>query len=158
MSTVDGRRRKAWRLPLTVALAASMALAACGGDDEGASGGESADATEVTVTADEYSFELSATPTAETERVVLDNAGEEPHALIFARINEGFTLDEAFEMQGGKGSADTVAEANAAPGSTGEAAIKGPLEPGEYAMVCPLQTKDGESHFELGQREEFSIE
>ena len=130
---------------------------ACGGDDDDDS--EEASATDVTVTATEYAFDLSATPTADTQEVTLQNDGEEPHALIFARINEGFTLDEAFELQGGKGSAEEVIQQIVAePGQSKSAQVEGPLEPGAYAMVCPLETRDGELHFDLGQQEEFEIE
>jgi hypothetical protein len=51
-----------------------------------------------------------------------------------------------------------VAQVEAGPGQTATKTVKGPLEPGNYAMVCPLQTKDGKSHFELGQQQEFEIE
>jgi hypothetical protein len=153
---------KSWRTGRRLAVALGvLALAlfagACGGDDDDDS--EEASVTDVTVTATEYAFDLSATPTADTQEVTLQNDGEEPHALVFARINEGFTLDEAFELQGGKGSADEVIRAvEAQPGQSKIAQVKGPLEPGTYAMVCPLETKDGETHFELGQQQEFEIE
>jgi hypothetical protein len=81
---------------------------ACGGDDDDDSGGEEASSTDVTVTAKEYQFDLSATPTADTQEVTLQNDGKLPHVLIFARINEGFTVDEAFELEGEKGSAEEV--------------------------------------------------
>jgi plastocyanin len=138
-------------------LALALFAGACGGDDDDDS--EEASATDVTVTATEYAFDLSATPTADTQEVTLQNDGEEPHALIFARINEGFTLDEAFELQGGKGSAEEVIQQIVAePGQSKSAQVEGPLEPGTYAMVCPLETKDGELHFDLGQQQEFEIE
>jgi plastocyanin len=136
----------------SAALALALGAAACG-DDEAAT-----DASEITVTADEYSFDLSTTPTAETKSISFENVGEEPHALIFVRLNEGFTLEEAFKLQGRKGSAEVVAdEAQAKPGESTTARVGGPLEPGSYAMVCPLRTKDGESHFSLGQQQEFQI-
>lgn len=140
----------------------SLLFAGCGDDDEdtGAasttSSTESADATEVTVTAEEYSFDLSATPNAETEEIVFDNIGEEFHVMIFARINEGFTTDEALELEGEKGSAEVVAQTQAEPGTTQTVKVEGPLEPGDYAMLCPVGGKDG-PHYKLGQLEEFSI-
>ena len=138
-------------------LALALFAGACGGDDDDDS--EEASATDVTVTATEYAFDLSATPTADTQEVTLQNDGEEPHALIFARINEGFTLDEAFELQGGKGSAEEVIRAvEAQPGQSKTAQVEGPLKSGTYAMVCPVETEDGETHFELGQQQEFEIE
>ena len=109
------------------------------------------------MTATEYEFDLSATPTADTQEVVFDNTGEEFHVMIFARINEGFTVDEAVELEGEKGSAEVVAQTEAEPGATETAKVKGPLEPGEYAMLCPVGGPDG-PHYKLGQLEEFSIE
>ena len=157
-----GKRRGASLLAVLVLLGAG-ALAACGDDDDDDSGGEETTAespgpTDVTVTADEYSFELSETPTAPGEATfTLDNAGEEPHALIVARINEGFTLDEANELQGRKGSAEVLGQSDAAPGQQGKP-IDAELTAGNYGLVCPLTTKDGESHYDLGQKAEFTVE
>ena len=147
---------------LSVVALAGGGLAACGDDDDDSGGeettAESAGPTDVTVTADEYSFELSETPTAPGEATfTLDNVGEEPHALIVARINEGFTLDEANELQGRQGSAEIVGQSNAGPGQQGKP-IDAELTAGNYGLVCPLATKDGESHYELGQKAEFAIE
>jgi len=141
-------------------------FAGCGDDDDETTTGASATAAEesveeVTLTADDaggnYTFELSATPTAETKSVVFDNQGSEPHALIFARINEGYTLDEAFELEGRKGSADVVVDGGAGPGQSSTFEIKKPIEPGSYAMLCPIGSPDG-PHYKLGQLEEFTIE
>lgn len=140
----------------------SLGLAACGDDDD--EGGESeatteeaAGAEEVTVEAVEYEFELSATPTTETTSVTFDNQGDEFHVLIFAKINEGFTVEEAIEMEGEGGSAEIVAEAETPPGKSQTVDIKKPIEPGSYAMLCPVESKEG-PHYELGQLEEFEIE
>jgi autotransporter adhesin len=149
---------------LLATLVAGTLVAACGDDDDSAESGSdsttteaTADASSVTVTADEYSFELSATPTADTEEVVFDNVGEKLHVMIFAKINEGFTVEEAIELQGEKGSAEVVAEAQAKPGKQSVAPVEGPIDPGEYAMLCPIEDADG-AHYELGQLQEFSIE
>jgi hypothetical protein len=146
------------------AVVGSLLFAACGDDDEDSGSASSttsttqtADASEVTVTATEYEFALSATPTADTQEVVFDNTGKEFHVMIFARINEGFTLDEAFELQGRKGSAELLAQVDAGPGQTKEGEVRGPVEPGEYALLCPIGGPDG-PHYKLGQLEEFSIE
>jgi plastocyanin len=159
---MEGRHSLRRRIPVALAaLALGLGVAACGDDeDEGtdeAATEETASAEEVTLTATEYEFDLSATPTAETESVVFDNQGEDPHVMIFARINEGFTLDEAFELQGEKGSADTVGEAEAKPGKSVTVDLEGPLEPGSYAMLCPIGGPDG-PHYKLGQLQEFEIE
>lgn len=159
---LDPDRKPIARRRLAAALIAGSALAlgagACG-DDEDSSGdeGDGASAQEVTVTADEYSFDLSATPTADTESVTFDNQGEEFHVMLFARINEGFTVDEAVELEGEKGSAEVVAQAEAPPGKAKTVDITKPIEPGSYAMLCPVGGPDG-PHYELGQLEEFEIE
>lgn len=141
-------------------------LAACGDDDETTTSAqatteETASAEEVTLTADdaggEYTFELSTTPTAETKSVVFDNQGSAAHALIFARLGEGYTVDEAYKLEGKKGSATTLVEGGAGPGQTSTFAVKGELTPGEYAMLCPIGGPDG-PHYKLGQLEEFEIE
>jgi hypothetical protein len=154
--------RKPLLLAMAVAaLTAPISFAACGDDDEESdteATTEAAQPSEVTVTADEYSFELSETPTQPGEvTFTLDNVGEEPHALIVARINEGFTLDEANELQGRKGSAEILGQSDAGPGQQ-STPIDAELTAGNYGLVCPLSTKDGEDHYDLGQNVEFTIE
>jgi plastocyanin len=148
--------------------AASLVLAlgvvACGGDDDdddesAATTTEEVSAETVNVTGTEYSFELSATPNADTQEVTFENAGKEDHDLVFAKINEGFTLDDALKAEGEKGTAEEVGFTFAKPGEEGRPIeIKKPLGPGNYAMVCTVSTKKGPPHFELGMTEEFTIE
>ena len=145
-------------------LALAMGVAACGdddddGDDSAATTTETASAETVDVTGTEYSFDLSATPTTDTKEITFTNDGAEEHDLIFAKINEGYTLDEAFEAQGRKGTAEDLGATFAKPGETAKPIeLKQPLEPGNYAVVCTLQTKDGELHYDLGMKDEFTIE
>ena len=142
-------------------IAGSLAfgVAACGDDDDSEDGGaeteETAEAVEVVAT--EYDFELSATPTAETEEVTFDNQGEEFHVMVFAKINEGYTLDEVIKAQGEKGTAELIAQTEAEPGATATVEIETDITPGEYAMLCPIEGKEG-PHYELGQLEEFEIQ
>ena len=156
---------------LRVALCAATAtfaigLAGCGDDDESttaasddATSGETASAETVTVTATEYDFALDpGTPTTETKKIEFVNEGEEFHVMILARLNEGFTLDEAVKLEGEKGSAELIAEAEAAPGETSEAKFRSEIVPGDnYALLCPIRGKKG-LHYKLGQLEEFSVE
>ena len=151
----------------TATIAASLALAAgvaaCGDDDEDtASGGEeAASAEQVTVTTgdipDGYSWDVEPTPTADTKTIEYVNETEEPHALIFARINEGYTLEEAYKLQGRKGSATTVAESgektSPGPGETVTIDVTEEIEPGDYALLCPIP-----GHYQKGQLEEFEIQ
>ena len=113
-------------------------------------------AEDVTVTAAEYEFDLSATPTEETTSVTFDNQGKEFHVMVFAKLNEGFTLDQAIKLEGEKGSAETIAQTQAEPGETKTVEVKKPLEPGDYAILCPIGGPDG-PHYELGQLVEFEL-
>lgn len=153
---------------LAALIALSLFAVACGDDDDEGSGSGSEETTQtesggaetVTLTADdtpEYSFDLSTTPTADTKTVKFKNEGEQFHVLIFARINEGFTLDEAFEMEGRGGSATEVGQAEAPPGKTVTVEINKPLKPGSYAMLCPIGGPQG-PHYKLGQLQEFEIQ
>jgi uncharacterized cupredoxin-like copper-binding protein len=145
-----------------LALIGGGVLAGCGDDDD--EGGEETSEVveEVTLTADDaggdYTFELSDTPTADTKTVVFDNQGAQPHVLIFARLGEGYTVDEAYELEGEKGSAETLLEGQAKPGESDTLTIKDPIEPGNYVMLCPIPGPGGEPHYKLGQLEEFTIE
>jgi len=150
---------------LAIAGALAFGVAACGDDDDEGSEtdepetAETESAEEVTLEAVEYEFDLSATPTAETTSVTFDNQGEQPHVLIFARISDDYTVDEAFELEGEKGSATEVAKpTEAAPGESVTVKIEEPLEPGHYAMLCPIPGPEGEPHYKLGQLEEFDVE
>jgi len=167
-SSWSGRTAGRTLAGIAVAGALAFGAASCGDDEEEGSGSseatesteETASTEEITLEATEYEFDLSATPDAETTSVTFDNMGEEFHVMIFARISEGFTLEEAIQMEGEKGSATIAAEAEAAPGESKTVEITEELEPGSYAMLCPITSKqsEGTPHFELGQLEEFDIE
>ena len=160
-SPVSGGSRKLASIAIAGALA--FGVAACGDDDDEGSESsetteETASAEEVTVTATEYEFDLSATPTTDTQSVTFDNQGEEFHVMVFALLSEGVSVEEAIAAQGEKGTATLVAEAEAAPGESTTVEVKEPVEPGgPYVMLCPIEGKEG-AHYELGQLEEFDVE
>jgi hypothetical protein len=158
------------RKPAVAAVIAALALAstvaACGGDDANTdTTSTAASAEQVTVTtgdtADGYSWEVSPTPGADTKSIEYTNNSKEPHALIFARLGEGYTVDEAYELQGRKGSADVVAQTDQktspGPGETATVEVTGTLEPGNYILLCPISGKQG-PHYKLGQLSEFEIQ
>jgi plastocyanin len=151
----------------TVAVIAALALAigaaACGDDDETTAATETtetASAEQVTVTtadtADGYTWDVSTTPTAETKTIEFVNESKEGHALIFARLGEGYTIDEAYELEGRKGSATEVAQGGAGPGQTRTAKVTEEIEPGNYVLLCPIADKQG-PHYKRGQLAEFEI-
>lgn len=146
------------------AVCLTLGVAACG-DDDSTDSTDSAEASTTTeasaetveVTATEYEFALSANPTADTKTVEFVNDGKESHALVFAKLNEGFTVDEAVQLEGKKGSAVEIGTTGAEPGKTGTLTVKEPIEPGDYVMLCPISGPEG-PHYKLGQLEEFAIE
>jgi hypothetical protein len=158
-----GRESRFWRLvgALAVGLTLALGAGACGGDDDEETT-EAASAEQVTVTtsdtADGYTWDVSPTPTAETTSVTLQNQSEEDHALIFARLGKGYTVEEAYELEGRKGSATEVIQTTGArPGQSETAKVIKPLDPGEYVLLCPVVGKDG-PHYKLGQLAQFAIE
>ena len=153
---------KRWAIVLGVAVAGVLALgiAACGGDDDEETTAASAEEVTVTTsdTADGFTWDVSSTPTAETTSVTLKNDSEEGHGLVFARLGEGYTVDEAYELQGKKGSAtDVIHSTGAGPGESVTADVTESLEAGDYVLLCPIAGKNG-PHYKLGQLEEFAIE
>ena len=155
-------------LLLSLLALGALGLVACGGDDDD-EGTTEASAGTVTVTTSDtpdgrYTWDVSPTPTADTTLVNFKNESKEPHALIFARLSEGYTVDEAVELEGRKGSATQVIRTTfAAPGNRDAAGqpeiadVTKPIDPGDYVMLCPLAGKD-RPHYKLGQLAEFAIE
>jgi hypothetical protein len=143
-----------------VALTLALGAGACGGDDDEEATEASAEEVTVTTsdTADGYTWDVSPTPTAETKSVTLQNDSEEQHYLIFARLGKGSTVDEAYKLEGKKGSATEVTRlTSAGPGRSATADVTKPINPGDYYLLCPLAGTDG-PHYKLGQLEEFAIE
>ena len=154
-------------LLLSLLALSALGLVACGGDDDEET--TEASAGRVTVTTTDtpdgrYTWEVSPTPTAETTLVNFKNESKDEHALLFARLGEGYTVDEAVELEGRKGSATEMMRTTFAPPAPRDASNFGeiadvtkPLTPGDYVMLCPLSGKDG-PHYKLGQLAEFVIE
>jgi hypothetical protein len=145
---------------LAVAAGLALGASACGGDDDDETTEASAEKVTVTTSdaSDGYTWDVSPTPTAETKSVTLQNDSEEDHGLIFARLGKGYTVDEAYELEGEKGSATEVTRATGAkPGKSATEDVTEPLDPGDYVLLCPIVGKDG-PHYKLGQLDEFAIE
>ena len=108
------------------------------------------------MTATEYEFALSANPTTDTTEINFINDGEEEHALVFAKLNEGFTVDEAFELEGKKGSAVQLRIDR----SQARQDVDARDQEADRARRLRLALPDRGSrrlHYKLGQLEEFEI-
>jgi plastocyanin len=96
----------------------------------------------------------------------MPNRGEEHHVMILIQLPEGVSYADyhaATNQRGATGSRpDWWGEqvimggpAALAPGLTGETTVK--LDPGEYAMVCPVPTADGTQHSALGMMRPLTV-
>ncbi len=164
------------RLAVTAvaALALTFGVAACGDDeDSDTTAAETTESTtettadtgsaeSVSVTTandgDGFTWDVEPIPTADTKTVTFNNESDEFHVLIFGRLGEGVTVDDAIAAEGEKGTVTEVIKGGEAPpGETVEVEVTEDLTPGEYFMLCPISGPNG-PHTELGQLEEFSIE
>lgn len=96
----------------------------------------------------------------------MPNRGEEHHVMILIQLPEGVSYADfhaATDQRATTGETpdwwgDRVimgGPAALAPGLTGETTVK--LDPGEYAMVCPVPTADGTVHSSLGMMRPLTV-
>jgi len=96
----------------------------------------------------------------------MPNQGEEHHVMILIQLPQGVSYAEynaasaqraeTGETPGWWGDQVVMGGPGAlAPGFTGETTVK--LDPGEYAMVCPVQTADGTQHSALGMMRPLTV-
>ncbi|MDP9006074.1 MAG: hypothetical protein M3N15_04050 [Actinomycetota bacterium] len=157
-------------------------LQACG-DDGGGGGGEAsapttapttateeqptveAPATEVAITARDYSFDMPATFDGGLTTLTFTNAGAEPHLAVFATIAPGKTFDEVTAAITAPPSPEPPAGPppftelagfpTADPGVDRTISLK--LPAGDYAVFCPLPSPDGTSHAAKGMVSQVTI-
>jgi len=96
----------------------------------------------------------------------MPNRGEEHHVMILIQLPEGVSYAEYNEATVQRASTGSTPDwwgdnvimggpAALAPGLTGETTVK--LDPGEYAMVCPVPTADGTQHSALGMMRSLTV-
>lgn len=96
----------------------------------------------------------------------MPNQGEEHHVMLLIRLPEGISYaeyNEARDQNAATGDTpdwwdDNVimgGPAALAPGLIGQTTVQ--LDPGEYAMVCPVRTADGTSHSTLGMMRPLTV-
>jgi hypothetical protein len=119
-----------------------------------------ADAANIKVTLDEYSFSLSPGRTTATT-VVLNgtNNGDEDHEILVLRLERGVS-SETLVRNPGPGFPDGVSfigQQTIAPNEQGQLVLVD-LAPGSYVLVCLLPDSDGTPHLALGMRARFRVE
>lgn len=166
---------------LIAALFLALAMVACG-DDQGSdvdepaaqeeSGAPEEEETPVeeeaagdtTVTATEFSFDIPATLPAGPASFTLENAGEQAHHLILAKLTDDAPpIDELIKLRNAEKFLEEDITGNkpplAKPGETAEGTIETELAAGTYAYVCFMPDKETKKpHAFLGMYGTFDVE
>ena len=147
--------------PLLITLL--VGLAACGGGEEAPPA--AAMPTEVHFTASDFAFQGPQTIESGVVTLVLDNAGPDLHHLQLIKIPDGMTFDQfkdgLAQMQPNAPPPPWFATAVAGgvnppqPGSSAKATIM--VEPGEYAVLCLVDTPDHVPHVFKGMIQPLTV-
>jgi hypothetical protein len=153
------------RIP-ALALATSLAFAACsdegGGGNGAADGGqEGADTApsgdgEIAYMAVEYEFDGPDALPAGPVEIGFANDGQEPHELRMIGLEEGKTIEDVeavLEQDPAAGPPKWVTEVGATSAKPGEEAkkpLEADLKAGNYVLLCFVQTEDGVPHAVMG--------
>ena len=148
----------------------SMALVACGGDDDDDAGGDTGGETPantLTVTEVDYGYELEGEPEAGTVTFAMENTGEEIHMIAVCKVkgdasitevtdaaqaDEESAFGEVCEEQSGIDGAGGIQ----APGTAYEVTVTD-VEEGRYVAMCFIPDAEGTPHLALGMAEEFEV-
>jgi hypothetical protein len=137
-----------------------VGLTACGGEGspppDGSSSSAEAAPREVRFVASDFAFEGPDTIEGGMLKVVLENAGETWHHLQLVRLPDGWSVDDFQEamtsVQPGSPAVDWFVDAGGVspPRQGGSASVTMMVEPGEYAVLCLIDTPDHVPHFMKG--------
>jgi hypothetical protein len=136
----------------------SALLVACGGDAPPADQAPPVASAprEVHFTASDFAFQGPSTIESGMVTFVLDNTGETWHHLQLVRLTDGMSVDELHQrlmtLQPGTPLPDWFVDAGGVnPPPPGEPArVTMMIEPGEYAVICAVDTPDHVPHFVKG--------
>lgn len=153
-----------------VALVATILVASCkpadsnrrqmAGSSDSVSAAPAAEATTITVTAKDFSFDAPTKVPAGAVAVHLVNQGSQLHHSQLVKLEDGKTMKDLAQAMKTPGPPPSwvkfVGGPNAVvPGK--EATTTSVLEPGHYAMICFIPGADGVSHVNKGMAREFDV-
>jgi hypothetical protein len=119
-----------------------------------------ADASQIRVRIEDYSFSLSSRRVRGPDVVLSGtNRGKEDHELLVLRLAAGVSTDVLLTEPGPgfpKG-VTFVGQVTIPAGQSGDLVLVG-LRPGSYALVCLLPDADGVPHLALGMKSRFTVE
>lgn len=140
-----------------------LAIGACGSDPQQ----QATTPAVVTFTATDYAY---TGPTEIPEGAVtlrLVNQGQELHHAVLARLHDGTTLDDVMHFYMERRATDPLLQEHPSfvtflggpgvgvPGSTLDATAV--LEPGEYVLICYIESADRTPHFVKGMTTTFRV-
>ncbi len=112
-------------------------------------------AARVDVTASDFAFDVGDVTAGRTS-FVMTNTGVEAHFLAIFKLADGVTLEQ-FMSSDDDSLSEGFWETGVGAGGGDEETITFDVEPGNYAMVCFLPTKDGTPHAMLGMTREIVV-
>jgi hypothetical protein len=115
---------------------------------------------DLTITLGDYSFTESAPLTAGKHVIRVDNAGAQPHEMVFVKLEPGKTIEDfarwVDKMQGPPPVSAMPGVGVLSPGQTNY--ISDELTPGDYGFICfAADAKDGKPHFLHGMLKQFKV-
>jgi len=149
---------------IAVVLAFSVALSA-GAQSKSKGRFAPAGSNVVTVTANEYAFDMPTSIPAGLTTFRLVDKGKEPHHLFVMKLEQGKKASDLFAALKAMGPAGgpppgwmrVVGGPNSPVPGGGEANATLVLEPGEYAAFCVIPTPQGAPHFMMGMIKGFTV-
>lgn len=141
-----------------------VGLAACSGESAPDTAATDMGPREVQFTAQDFSFQGPSSIEAGTITLSLTNAGPNLHHLQLVRIPDGMTFDEFKEALGTIQPMTPMPDwfhdaggVNPPPTGNGPAKVTMTIEPGEYAVMCVVDTPDHIPHFAKGMIQPLTV-
>jgi uncharacterized cupredoxin-like copper-binding protein len=117
-------------------------------------------AADITMTLDDYTFELSKAITPGKHIIRVENRAPQTHEVVIARLNPGETAAQALVwINGGQVGLGPVVLGGASGIAKGRRMfITVDFKPGNYALFCFIpDVKDGKPHTNHGMMKEFTV-
>lgn len=115
---------------------------------------------DVTMTLSDYDFQLSTPLTAGRRVIRIENTAEQPHELVFIKLNAGKTaqdvVDWAMKMEGPPPGVPVPGASPMSKGMSNTVVVD--VTPGDYALVCFVpDAKDGRPHLAHGMMKQVTV-
>ncbi|MGH7559840.1 MAG: hypothetical protein ACRENB_02345 [Gemmatimonadales bacterium] len=114
---------------------------------------------DVTVTLTDYDFQFSAPLTPGRHVIRIQNAADQPHELVFFKLNPGKTVEDmARYAEKPEGPPPGSAIDGVSPLSKGKGAtVVVTLEAGDYGLICFIPDAAGKPHLVLGMMKQVKV-